>query len=187
MSQIIIGLTGPNASGKGEVKKYLETECQAVSFKFSDILRDVLRRLYIVINRENLQDLSTDLRKRFGNDVLAKAIAQDATNSSEKIIVIDGVRRLDDIKYLLPLNNFKLISVDADINLRYERLKLRNENEGDKDKTLEQFMLEEQKEAEQEIPKVMARAHFQLDNNQNLNNLHRQIDAVVDSLIKIKP
>ena len=109
MSQIIIGLTGPNASGKGEVKKYLETECQAVSFKFSDILRDVLRRLYIVINRENLQDLSTDLRKRFGNDVLAKAIAQDATNSSEKIIVIDGVRRLDDIKYLLPLNNFKLI------------------------------------------------------------------------------
>ena len=184
MSQIIIGLTGPNASGKGEVKKYLEKKCQAVSFKFSDILRDILQRLYVTINRENLQDLSTDLRKRFGNDVLAKTIAQDAINSSEKTIVIDGVRRLDDIKYLLPLNNFKLVSVDADAHLRYERLKLRNENEGDENKTLEQFMLEEKKEAEQEIPKVMAAAHFQLDNNQDLSSLHKQIDLILDSLIK---
>ncbi len=184
MKQIIIGLSGPIASGKGEIKQYLETEYEAVSFKFSDILREILQRLNIAINRENLQSLSTDLRNRFGNDILAKTIAQDSINSNSKIIIIDGVRRVDDIKYLLPLSNFKLISVEADIKLRYERIKLRNENEGDQNKSFEQFIQEEAREAELEIPKVMALANFKIINNLDLTSLYEQTKIIMNDLIK---
>jgi hypothetical protein len=41
MSKIILGFTGPIASGKEVAKKYIETKYGASSFKFSTILRNI--------------------------------------------------------------------------------------------------------------------------------------------------
>ncbi|QQG52574.1 MAG: AAA family ATPase [Candidatus Falkowbacteria bacterium] len=184
MSKIIIGLVGPIASGKDVSKKYIEEHYRASSYKFSTVLRDILNRLYIPINRENMQDLSLDLRNRFGSDILARIIATDAKNDNGGIVIVDGVRRMDDIVHLSNLPEFKLISVEADINLRYERMKLRNENEGDAGKTFAEFENDCQKEAEKEIPIVISHAAYHLNNNGTLEELYAKIDKIIAEINK---
>ena len=119
MPKIIIALAGPIASGKEAVKKYLEEKYGASSYKFSNPLRDVLKRLHLPISRENIQDISTWLRARFGNDLLATIITADAIDDAGEIVIIDGARRLQDVAHLRALPEFKLVGVDADIKTRY--------------------------------------------------------------------
>lgn len=182
MPKIIIALAGPIASGKEAVKKYLEEKYNASSYKFSTPLRDILNRLSLPISRENIQDLSTCLRGRFGNDLLARVISADAKNDESEIVVVDGARRLDDIAHLRALPEFKLIGVDADEKIRYQRLVKRNENEGDANKTFEQFLIDSNKETEKEIPQLLIQANFIIDNNGEFTNLYRQVDNLIADL-----
>jgi len=184
MPKIILGFAGPLASGKEVAKKYLEAEHQASVHRFSTMLRDILNRLYLPISRENMQNLSFDLRQRFGADTLARVIAEDVKNDPHGIIVIDGVRRLDDIVSLKDVPGFSLVSIDADPKIRYERMKIRNENKGDAGKSYEEFLADSQREAELQIPEVMAAAQFHIDNNGDLPNLYRQIEQIIQSLDK---
>jgi len=180
MSKLILGFVGPLASGKEVSKKYLEKRYGASSYRFSTPLRDILDRLYLPISRKNMQNLSLDLRNRFGGEVLAKVIAEDAKNDSNEIIVIDGVRRLDDIVHLQNLPGFFLISIDAEQKMRYKRMLARNENAGDKDKSFNDFLADSQREAELEIPSIMAKAEYRLNNNGSFEELYQQIDKIIE-------
>lgn len=179
MPKIILGFVGPLSSGKEEAKKYLIDKYGAGSHRFSMVLRDILNRLYLPITRENMQDLSFDLRQRFGSDTLARVIAEEVKGDDHEIIVVDGVRRLDDIVKLKDVPGFFLVSIDATPQVRYERLVKRGENADDNKKTYEEFIADCQKEAELEIPTVMAQAKYQLDNNGTFADLYRQIDAII--------
>lgn len=176
--KIIIGLCGEMASGKGTVVKYLEEKYGAVSHRFSTSLRDVLSRLSIEVSRKNMQDLSRVLRETFGQNLLAKVIAEDAKNSNNKIIVIDGIRRPADIEYLGKLPEFKLIYVTADIKTRYERIIKRGENEDDLSKTFENFKKDHEAETELEIPRIGSNANIKIDNNGSLERLYEQVDKI---------
>ncbi len=184
MSKIIIGLVGQIACGKGAAKKYLAQKYNIEDCRFSTPLRDVVKRLDISESRENLQKISTVLRGAFGEDLLAKVIAKDASNLDSDIVIVDGVRRMADIKYLKDLPNFYLIRVDADPQIRYERMKNRNENAGDKDKTYEQFLADQNNEAEKEIPVVMDFAKLKIDNSGTLDELYYQTDKIIGDILK---
>ncbi len=182
MAKIIFGLVGPIASGKDTVKKYLQQKYRAEGCRFSTILRDVATRISLPNSRENLQVLSTVLRRQFGEDILAKAIAKDASNFDRDVVVVDGVRRMADIKHLSELPNFSLLGVDADPKIRYERLVKRNENVGDDKKTYDQFLKDHEYETELEIPAIMKKAKYSLDDNGNFDDLYRQIDKIMANL-----
>lgn len=184
MAKIIFGLVGPLASGKGAFKAYVEKKYGAKDCRFSSILRDVLTRIGVTIDRTNLQKVSTVLRANFGEDLLAKVIVNDARQIETDIVVIDGVRRFADIKFLKELEHFYLVAIEAEPKLRYERMITRNENVGDKDKTYEQFLLDNEAEADREIPEVMKQASFKIDNNGSWEEFYRQIDDLINKLSK---
>ncbi len=175
----IIGLVGQIASGKGTVAEYLEKEYKANTYRFSTILRDVLNRLDIDLTRENLQDISTLLRQKFGEDLLAKVMASDVKNDENEIVVVDGIRRMADIKYLQELDNFKLLSIVADPKMRYNRLIERSENSGDSAKSFEDFLGDQNKEADAEIPQVMENASAEINNDSDFKDLYSQIDKII--------
>ncbi len=179
MSKIILGLVGPMASGKGTVKEYIVKKYKAEDCRFSTILRDLLKRLSLEINRKNMQDISTVLRGHFGEDLLAKVIANDVKAMKSDVVIVDGVRRMADIAYLKELPGFKLVAIDADPKIRYERMKSRNENPGDDQKTLEQFLADHKREADEEIPAVMKRADLTIDNSGSVEELKKQIDNIL--------
>ncbi len=179
MNKLIFGLVGQMASGKDTVKLYLEKNYQAKSCRFSEILRNILDILGLENSRSNLQDLSTNLRKLYGEDILAKTIVNQVGKIEASIVVIDGVRRMADIKYLNDLDNFFLISLEAELKIRYQRLIKRAENENDDKKTYQQFIEDHQKEAELQIEGVMKKANYHLDNNNNFASLYNQIDKII--------
>lgn len=180
--KIIIGLVGKIASGKGTVAEHIEKNHGAVTYRFSTILRDILGRIHKEINRGNMQALSTTLRENFGEDLLASVIAEDVKKDESKVVIVDGVRRLADIKYLQEMENFILVSVDAKPEIRYERLIQRTENAGDTSKTYEEFLADEKKEADAEIPVVMEKSHKILNNDQDFDNLYTQIDEILKNV-----
>ena len=184
MKKLILGLVGELSSGKDVTKKYLEENYGANCHRFSTILRDVLNRVYLPITRENMQDLSTLLRQRFGEDLLAKIIAEDVKNDAHEIIVVDGIRRGADMIYLKKIPGFILISIEVEARARYERLVKRQENADDTSKTYEQFLADGKKEAELEIPEVMATANYKIDNNGSFENLYKQIENIIIELEK---
>jgi dephospho-CoA kinase len=179
MPKIIIGLVGLQASGKGTAAKYLSEKYGASTHRFSTMLRDVLNRLYIDISRDNLQILSSMLRGNFGEDLMARVIAKDVENDKNEIVIVDGVRRFTDLFYLEKIANFKLVSIETSQSNRYQRLVNRGENTGDKEKTLEQFVDDEKREADREIPDVMKTATTIWNNDQDLKDLHKQIDELL--------
>ncbi len=179
MEKIIIGLVGEIASGKGTVAEYLQKKKDANIYKFSSVLRDILVTIHCDITRNNMQKLSTTLRNNFGEDLLAKIISQDTKNDNNRIIVIDGIRRHEDIKYLSQNDNFILVQITANPKIRYNRLIKRNENKGDTTKTYEEFLLDQKKEADQEIPEIMKTAKHELNNNENIDKLYQKINNLI--------
>ena len=178
-SRIIIGTVGEIASGKGSITKYLVQKYNASEYRFSDILKDILQRVHLDVVRENFASLSLGLRKYYGQDILAYALVQDIKNDDNKIIVVDGIRRIQDLKYLKEMQEFALVYVDADIKVRYERLIGRNEKQDDKIKTFEEYKNDHRLETETSIKELRNIADVTIDNNGTLEELNKQIDKII--------
>jgi len=179
MEKIILGLTGEIASGKGTVVKYLVEKHDASTHRFSTIMRDVLDRLHIEHTRDSLQKTSSMLRDTFGENILAKVMAQDTKEDKNEIIVIDGVRRVQDIEFLRQDPNFKLVFVDTNLEKRYERIIQRSENSDDRNKTFEEFKFDAQREAELTIAELREYADVILDNNGTPKELENKIEDLL--------
>jgi dephospho-CoA kinase len=180
--KLILGLVGEMAAGKTTVTNYLKTKYNAVSFRFSDMLRDILIRLHLPENRHNLQTISTVLRQNFSEDIMSKVLALDVEKSSHNLIITEGIRRPSDITYLKNLQNFYIITINANERVRYERLTNRSENPDDQNKTWEQFKEESAQESEEKIKEVASQANFTVDNNKTIEELYKQIDSVMKKI-----
>lgn len=179
MSKIILGIIAKNAGGKTTATEYLKSKYSAVSFRFSNPLKDILNRLHLESSRENFQTLSTVLRQNFSEDILSRVIAEDVKTADAKIVITEGVRRPTDVKYLKDLPGYHLIYIETEAKTRYDRLKRRVEKPGDQTKTWKEFLAEEKQESEKKIDEIAAAAEFKIDNNGSLQNLYQQLDELI--------
>ncbi len=178
--KIIIGLVGKMACGKSFVSSYLDERYKASIYKFSSLLRDILNQLDMKISRRNLAAISLLLRDRFGQDIVGRGIAKKAKNDNNEIVVLDGIRRMEDIKPLEKLDNFILVKIVADPRVRYERFLKRNENVGDANKSYDKFIYDQKSiETEIYIPEIMEKAKESLNNNNGSEKLYKQIDKLI--------
>jgi dephospho-CoA kinase len=182
MSKVILGLAGEIAAGKGTVAKYIVEKYSGSIHRFSTMLRDVLNRMYIEINRENMQKISTILRENFSDDLLSQVIYHDVNSDQHEIIAVDGVRRSPDIAYLRKIEGFKLVYIETDMQKRYERIINRGENTDDTKKTFEEFKKDHEREAELRIKDLKKEADFVVDNNGSFEDLYKQIDEIINKI-----
>lgn len=182
MPNHIIGLVGQSGCGKGTVADILVNQYGASYSRFSAVLGDILTRLHIDRSRDNFTSLSIALRNAFGEDVLSYAIEKDAILSESQIVVIDGIRRPEDIVALEPLPLFKLVAIDVPAEVRFERMKKRGEKVGEQHMTWEDFVAQDNAPTELTIPMVMDRAWKKLDNTQTAEQLEQQVKAMMQEL-----
>ena len=177
---MIIGLTGKNGGGKGEVAKFLAARgFQALSL--SDVLREEAERLSQPVTREVLVELGNRLRTESGAGVLAERIF--ARLDPEKNYVIDSIRNPAEVQVLKRRRDFILVHVQAPQRLRFERLRQRaRENDP---KTFEDFLALEGKEAasahstHQQLDPTIALAEVTLENGGPLRDLHEKIKRLL--------
>ena len=177
--KIILGLAGEMASGKGTVAKYAAEKYNAKTWRFSTMLRDVSDRLSLEQSRDNMQTLSTILRQNFGEELFARVMAEDVKKDTGEVIIIDGVRRLADIKYLKKIPQFKLAYLEAEMPKRHERIVKRAENSDDAKKTFEDFKKAHEDESELQIKDLKNHADFLIDNNGSYEDLYAQVDKIL--------
>lgn len=181
-AKIILGFVGDLAAGKGTVCKYLLEKYGVNPYRFSTMLRDILDRIYVEKNRENLQDLSTFLRGRHGQDIMSKVIVKDVLNDKNDIVAVEGIRRPTDITYLQELPGFHLIYITADPKLRWQRMVLRKENADDAGKAFEQFLRDEQAEADMLIKELGKKAEFTIINNGTIEQFNNEMESVLNKI-----
>ncbi|MFA7245117.1 MAG: AAA family ATPase [Candidatus Magasanikbacteria bacterium] len=180
-NKIILGFVGDLASGKGTLAKYLQEKYNCNTYRFSNMLRDVLDRIYVEKNRENMQLVSKVLRENFGQDVMSNVIAKDVVGDKNELVVVDGIRRPTDITYLQNLEGFHLIYITADVKTRWQRMVNRQENPDEKDKTFEQFLLDEQAEADMLIKELGSKAEKTINNDGTIEELYNKIENILES------
>lgn len=180
---MILGVAGTNGAGKGEVVKFL-AERSFATFSLSDVIRDELRRRGIKEDRETMIEVGRELRREGGAGVLARHAV--AALQGDRNYAIDSIRHPAEVEALRDGQHpFKLIWVEADPDIRLQRLRARGRS-GDPG-TLEQLLELEGKEsgssdpAAQQLLAVRELADFVVVNEGDLESLHARIREIFES------
>lgn len=134
--------------------------------------------------------VGNDLRAAHSPSYIVEQLYAQAQDS-KKNAIIESIRAPGEVEALNELSwenkgkgNFYLFAIDADPKIRYERILIRN-NESDH-VSYEKFIDDEKKEMEntdpnkQNISKCMQLADYVFTNNGTLEELHKQIEDVIN-------
>ena len=185
---MIIGLTGKNGSGKGEVAGFLKDRSFHY-YSLSDALREEAAKRGQQITRDVLVGLGNELREKEGPGCLAERIF--AKLDPEKHYVIDSIRHPSEVQVFRRRKDFTLLRIHAPERLRFERLKQRG-RENDP-RVWEDFQALEAKEAksesksDQQLDQAIALADLQIDNNGPLKDIHEKVKKILMEISQKAP
>ena len=141
----LLGISGTNGSGKDLVGHILSSQHNYMFISVSDLLRDECRARGLLVERENLHSISAEWRRVGGLGVLIdKAVASyNASAGSYDGLAVSSLRNPGEVDRVHELGG-KVVWVDADQRIRYDRIQAANRGRGGEDnKTFEQFQAEE--------------------------------------------
>ncbi len=184
---VIVGLTGKNGSGKGEVATFLR-ECGFEYHSLSDIIREEIRKKGNKVTRDRLIAEGTRLREKFGSSILAERTVEKLER--DRNYVIDSIRNPEEVRTLRRNDDFSLLNIRAPRRLRFERTRRRG-RESDPT-SFRQFVETEEREfksgnpAAQQLLATEKEADRVIDNNGTLEALHKKIRSLLRGLAKKK-
>ncbi len=182
---MIIGLTGRNAAGKGEVANFLKSK-SFTYYSLSDVIRQEVARQKLVLTRENLVSTGNRLRAEQGPGYLAERILKKIGNDAH--YVVDSFRHPREVEVFRRRGDFHFLLVEADPEIRFERLKQRG-RENDPH-TLREFMQLEEREYSgadpfgQHLQACEHLADLRLANNGNLADLRQSAASFLTQLLQ---
>ncbi len=142
----LIGLSGTNGSGKDTVGQMLAERHGWLFVSVSDFLREEARKRNQPIEREVLREIGAEWRRKYGLGVLVDKAVELFNKSPGKYagLVAVPMRNVGEAQKIKDLGG-RLVWVDADPKVRYERIISRNRGAED-EKTIQQFLAEEKAE-----------------------------------------
>jgi dephospho-CoA kinase len=181
---MIIGIAGTDGSGKGSVVDHLK-DGGFHHYSAREMIVSEIKKRGLDVHRPNMKLVGNAMRAEHGGSVIVKLAIDDSKLSGHADFVIESIRTLDEVE-LLHKSGGLLLAVDAEQNLRYERIYNRG-SETD-NITFAQFVEQELAEstslnpAEQNKISVIKMADYNITNNGTLEELHSQIDEFLQKL-----
>jgi dephospho-CoA kinase len=174
---LVIGLTGPNACGKGEVASYLARQGYAFH-SLSDVVREEAQARGLPPEREHLIRIGQELRRAEGPGVLAERLLPRLAANA----VVDSIRAPAEVAVLRGRPDFRLVAIDAPVEVRWQRA-VERRRAGDAT-DLESFKAQEALEnrddpASQQILRAMELADAQVVNDGTIEALQEKIDRLI--------
>jgi dephospho-CoA kinase len=173
--RVLLGITGHMGSGKSFAADYIAQRYHFEKIRLSGKMREIAEELRIEPTRDFLQGIGKFMRD-FDDDVWVRYVF-NLILSSESSVVIDDIRRENEILYLKPLD-FKFIRLESDASLRKKRIETRgNIVISDSDWKRWSNHLTEVQVAELEVDTV-------IENNGTEKELTNQLDAFIMKHLK---
>jgi len=173
---MIIGLTGPMASGKSTVVDALKSQ-GFKHFTLSDIVREECAEQGNEITRDNLMATGQSLREEFGAGILAKRALKKVDESSNWII--DGIRNPAEVEELRKHPHFILIANTAPEDLIVSRILSRKRADDTMDENaIRQKLRREMGEGEppkgQQVQKCIDMADYVFENTMPIEEVEAE-------------
>ena len=182
---MIIGITGKYASGKGEIAGYLKKKGFEY-FSFSAMIEEECKNRWLPVKRENTIKVANELRQKHGNSYLAKRII--SSMDKEKNYVVESFRNPDEVNEFKKLPDFRLLLVDAPVEVRYDRSVDRKRHMDsdftsfEKFKELEEFESKNPNKSAQQLDECAKMADIKIANNSTLAALQKKVDSAVKKI-----
>lgn len=186
--KIYIGVVGQIAVGKGKLVEYLTDKLGFSPFSLSTIVHEELEKSGATgLTRKMLQDKGDELRKNYGDAVLAERAVSRMERLGKKKVVIEGIRNPGEIEFLKKMPHFVLVGVKAYRELRYKRL-LHRAKPWDP-KTWTQFLVVDrrdlgvgQKKSGQQVGKCLHYCDYILTNNKDIKDFQRKVKKLMEKI-----
>lgn len=179
--QLVIGIIGPIASGKGAAARWLVEKYGFEEITLSDFLRQEARRRNKHPSRRYLRKLQAELRAKYGDDYLLQRAIEAIKQKGYEKVVIDGLRQPDECALAKKLLKAKIILIDSDPFVRFKRAKSRG-RKGFAE-SYEQFLHQDAIEmATFNFKKTMKLANYKIINSGSLESLQRDINKLAKKL-----
>ncbi|MDB5244332.1 MAG: hypothetical protein JWN18_202 [Parcubacteria group bacterium] len=178
---MIIGIVGTIGSGKGAVVQYLKQKA-FTHYSGSGLLREILSARGEDVNRDAYSRIAQELREKDPLE-LCKLLYARVLSDQPDHAVLEALHTMEEVEFVRGIGG-KIIGIDADIALRYERITKRG---SEKDLiTYEKFTEQSKREDEgsfdpstHNIRAALGIADVVLTNNGPLQDLYTQIDKAL--------
>ncbi len=144
---LIIATVAEKGAGKGlfiRIVQRLLPDKKIVSVRFSDIWREILHLLDQEESRENISNLATAIRGLFHDDgILVRAVQKRLAGIDADIVILDGLRKEEEIGPLVRERNGILVYIAASAEVRFKRRREHAETTDERGMSWGQFMHQE--------------------------------------------
>lgn len=184
--QFILAIVSEKGGGKGTASAHLEEKYRAKNLRFSFFIEELLRSMGAPEkDRDIMIQFIEKLRELFGKDVLAKILVKKIERMKNRLIVLDGMRFLEEQKYLKKhFHNFQSIGISTDAKNRYIRTKERGEKVNESRFTYSQFIEEQSRSTEKNIPRLMKQVDHKIKNDGTLKEFYEALDTIMKKIYK---
>ena len=181
---MLIGITGTNGAGKGIAVNYLVQK----GFTHYSVREEIVAEMEkkgLPHNRTNMNEVGTELRSLHGADYFARIFIERAHHEGITDVVIESIRTPYEAMTIKKTGG-KILAIDADVQLRYERIVARD-SATDR-VTFEEFQKQEAREMNSEdmdnpakidINAVLTQADVIIMNEGTLEDFHQHLDKVL--------
>jgi len=182
---IVLGITGTLGAGKGTIVEYLQREMGFAHYSVRAYLIEEIEKRGMPNNRDSMVEVANDLRAKNSPSFVTDQLFLRA-KETDKDCIIESIRTPGEVSSLQKNDNFYLIAVDAESEIRFERIKQRASETDHID--YETFKLNEEREMtssdpnKQNLKKCIEMADFVVDNNGNISQLEAQVESFIKKL-----
>lgn len=144
---LIIGVGGTNGSGKDTVMRLLADKYNLLFVSATDLLAAELTRDNLPTDRLHKAELSAAWRRESGLGVIVKKAYETYQSQADKYagLVVGSLRHPAENDEIHALSG-KVLWIDADPKLRYDRVQVKDRGRVEDRVSFEQFMAEEERE-----------------------------------------
>lgn len=183
---MIVGITGTDGSGKGSVVSCLVEKHGFTHYSVRDSIVREIERLGLPVDRNQMRLTGNALRAKLGNEAMVRIAYERARDENKSNIVIESIRVPAEVDFLRSVQGI-LLAVDADVQLRYQRVQTRRSVSDHV--TFDQFKEQEAAEmvnsdpSAQQKAKVIAMSDYTIMNDGTMEELHKAVDEFIKKFL----